>query len=226
MTTGDNGKMNGPRLYPFLAAIAIITGLVLIVLAAIATDALITLIAGVIVLGLIAIGLATIGVKLFSRYTDAVLKRKSLEYEHVQNMAKLGYLPTGGKYLPMRAEIAAPKSSNADRPGSQIQFNANDLRTSSVDLLLFSRRLLGDESNRIASGPECAMAGITGYSGRTWDKMIHEYLEPRYGVAAVRGPIENGGGVYVPSEIGTVKQLYDMIVRNSAVEALPEMVKR
>lgn len=86
----------------FLLSVTIVSALALIVLASIVADALPALIAGVIVLGLISIGLATVGVNLFSRYTDAQHKMRSLQYSHIETMAAKGFLPAGAKYEPAR----------------------------------------------------------------------------------------------------------------------------
>lgn len=89
-----------------LLALMVISG---IVMAALAFDALLLLIGGIVVLGMIAIGLARIGVGLFSRYTDATLKRDALRFEHIETVMRIGYLPEGGKvsYKPIR-QLEAP----------------------------------------------------------------------------------------------------------------------
>lgn len=217
---------------PTLLVIGVIIGsaLTIVVLAAIAANSLWTLIGGVIVIGVITIGLSWIGVNLFSRYTDAVLRRNEIDYRHAENTMKLGYVPENRRmiYTPIQqpTAIEAPKQVS---PANQIILNPNALQTSAVNLLLFSCRLLGDNSNRIASGPECAAAGVIGYSGRTWSLIIHDYLEKNYGVVTVTGKPDNGGGTYIPDNIGTCKKLYDLLVMrgkqetlDSAVDALPE----
>lgn len=205
----------------FLLGIGISIAITLIVFVAIAYDALVLLIFGIVVVGLLIIGLSAIGVNLFSRYTDAVLKRKALEYDHDERVIKLGYLPIGKNYEPTKPLALTPPAPARSQTAKSIQFDSADLRSSVTNLLLFSMNLLGEDSNRIASNPECASANIQGYNSPKWDKMINEYLKPKYGIVTVPGPVANGGGAYVPAEIGTVGQLYHMVLTNSPVEALP-----
>lgn len=89
------------NLSTLLLGVVIASGLVLIVLAALVADALPALVLGVVVLGLISIGLAAVYVKLFARFTDAVLKRKALDYDHIEHVLRLGYLPAGNRYEPL-----------------------------------------------------------------------------------------------------------------------------
>ena len=84
-------------------------------------------------------------------------------------------------------------------------------------------RQCGADQNRIASGPECASAGVNGYTPRTWSKIVNDYLAPKYGVVTARGPVGNGGGTYVPETYGTVEKLYHHVMAGSAIDALPEL---
>src|SRR5512139_1507662 len=75
-----------------------------IVMAAIAVDALLLLVGGLVVVGAVLIGLASIGVNLFAKATEADNKRKMLLYDHVESMAKIGYLPESNsvRYVPLQ----------------------------------------------------------------------------------------------------------------------------
>lgn len=205
-----------------IALVVIGTAIVAIVASALASGTLPVLLAGAaVLLGIVSVFAAFV-VRLYVRWSEARLKAIGTQNQHVEAMAKLGYLPSDNRFRPIQAQIAAPAQHPAANPGSQIIFNANALRESSVNLLLFSMRLLGEDSKRIASSPECAAANITGYSARTWDKMINGYLRKRYpDIAAIQGPVSNGGGVYVPDSIGTIKALYDRVMLDSAIDALP-----
>lgn len=210
----------------YIAAIGI-TGLVLIVFVAIGADMLPLLIGGVIVLGLISLGLFSVGVGLFSRFTDSVLKREALRFEHAERAMSKGFIPEGRGFLTYRQiQTARPEPvKQIAEPVQGVHFTDSELETNVVNLLAFSVQLLGENSNRIASGPECAQANIPGYNGRKWDKMIHEYLEPKYSIATIPGPVKNGGGAYVPDSIGTIGKLYhDVLFRNST-NALPTIEK-
>lgn len=216
--------MTTNRLVIALITMLAIAALSAIVLVAIGADRLWSLIGGVFVTGVIGVALAAVGVALYTRMSASRAQRESLLYSHAEAMAKAGLMVTDRRALayepmPHVQQIAAPPAKQG--AVSQIIFNPNALRESAVNLLLFSMRQCGADQNRIASGPECAAGGVNGYTPRTWSKIVNEFLAPRYGVATQRGSIENGGGTYVPAEIGTVEALYRKVMTDVAVEALP-----
>lgn len=211
------------RILPFLASLAVIASIALIVFAAIEAGALLALIFGVVLLGVVSIGLAKVGVDLFSRWSDAKVRANAARYDFLQNMASKGVLPNDGSFIAIHAQIAAPQIQQKQQ--KVFDFNPNDIHTAAVNYILFSRNLLGDSGNRLASAPECASAGIENYSARSWERIV-KHLCNCYGVVTQPGPVANGGGVYVPDEIGKVKigtvgNLYHHVVLNSAIEALP-----
>lgn len=214
----NSNQRNGFSFNTFLAVMFIAVIILAIVMAALAVNMLWSLIGGVFVVGLIIIALAWIGVNLFSRWTAARISARSLDYAHDEQMAKIGFLPAGDRYRPIVAQIAAPA-----QPRQKVfDFNPNDIHTASVNYLLYSINLLGENGNRLASAPECAAAtNLENYSSRSRDRII-KHLAAAYGVVTQPGPIENGGGTFVPEAFGTVGRLYHHVMLNSAVESLPE----
>jgi hypothetical protein len=213
--------MTTTRLIAAIISLVAIVALMAIVSLAIGTNRLGDLVFGAFVLGAIMIGLAWVGVNLYSRMSASRAERERLRYEFIQNMAAKGALPNDGSFMPLHAlQLSAPQVQ-PKQAGTQIIFNPNALRESAVNLLLFSMRQCGPDQNRIASGPECAAAGVNGYTPRTWGKIVNDYLKPRYDVVTVRGGIDNGGGTFVPDTYGTVKTLYDKVMLDGAVDALP-----
>lgn len=210
------------------AVIAALTiGLIAIIVAlAIGADQLWSLIGGVFVLCVFGVALAAIGVVLYGRMSASRAEREKLLYNHAEEMAKHGLMINDRRtlvYAPMPREpqISAP----AQQRTKVFDFNTSDLQAGAVNYILFSRNLLGETGNRLASAPECAGAGnIENYSARSWERIV-AHLSNAYGVVRQPGPIANGGGVYVPAEIGTVGNLYNKVLTNSAVDALPS-VKR
>lgn len=220
-----NTTQRGQHINVFLAAIFIALALAVIVLVALGNGMLWSLIGGVFVVGLIVIGLAAVGVKLFSIWGDTKVKIDSARYDFYQNMASKGLLPTDGSFEPIR-QIAAPQQQGKSNNALQIfDFNPNDIHTASVNYIMFSVALLGENGNRLASAPECRMAtNIENYSDRSRDRIV-KHLSAQYGIVTQPGPVDSGGGTFVPAEYGTVGKLYHHILLNSAVESLPE-VKR
>lgn len=213
-----NSNQRGFSFNTFLAIMFIAVIITAIVMAALVVNMLWSLIGGVFVVGLILIALAWIGVNLFSRWTAARISARSLDYAHDEQMAKIGFLPAGDRYRPIQLQIAAPV-----QPRQKVyDFNPSDIHTASVNYLLYSINLLGENGNRLASAPECAAAtNLENYSARSRDRIV-KHLSNAYGVVTQPGPIENGGGTFVPEVYGTVGRLYHHVLLNSAVEALPE----
>lgn len=216
------------RLAAAFVSLLIIAAVSAVVLVAVGLDRIWSLIGGVFAVGVIAVALSAVGVALYTRMSASRAERERLLYEHAQAMAKHGIMiddkrALAYKPMPQAPQIAAPQAQK--NQVSQIIFNQNALRESAVNLLLFSMRQCGPDQNRIASGPECAAAGVNGYTPRTWSKIVNEYLSPRYGVVTQRGAIDNGGGTYVPAEYGTVEALYHKVVMDSGVEDLPGVTR-
>ena len=211
----------------FVLGMSITGGVGLIVFVGIATNKLGELIIGLIVV----VGMFAIGVKLFAIFTSAANERDKERHRHAEEQARRGIIPVGRgfpQYMPLPAlprVEAVPEPAQLPDPKRGVHFTDSSLETNVVNLLLFSIQALGRESKRIASNPECAQANIPGYNGRKWNAMINDYLKPNYEVAAVPGPIQNGGGAFVPEKIGTVGALYDMIVYKTGLDALPTTYK-
>lgn len=119
----------------FVIAFMVAFGLLLIVLAAIATNALTMLIAGVVVLGLILIGLSTIGVRLFVKFSDAKLKIDQEQNRHVEAMADMGLLPRGGRYEP--ALLDEPEDLPVSLSG-EVDSTVDAYRNDAIELLALS----------------------------------------------------------------------------------------
>lgn len=177
----------------------------------------------VIVVGLIIGGIA-FGMNQYERRFDKRLDAEKEYHRHIEAIIGKNVLLIDGEYKPLH-QIAAP-TPQGKSAAQGIQFDSASLSASATNLLLFSINLLGEESKRIASNPECAEANIPGYNGRKWDMIIHDYLEPKYGVVAIPGQVKNGGGTYVPDDIGSIGALYKLVVRNSGVDTLPEGKRR
>lgn len=201
---------------PFISIVAVFAALVLFGLFAL------TLQQGIgifIVFVLVIIALAFIGVWLYRMASAAWIKVAAMrlearraDHDYEIKRAELAY-----KYQ----QQALPAPTRAASAADQIDMNALDLHSGAINFIMFSRKLLGDGGNRLASAPECAGAGIMNYSARNRD-LIVKYLAQHYGVVAIPGPIDNGGGTYVPENIGTIGALYQMVLTNSAVRALPK----
>lgn len=147
--SGMNTQPQRGNLNIFLAAIFALLVVAGIVLAALSLNMLWSLIVGIAVAGAVVIGLAWIGVNLFSRFTDAVLKREALRFEHDEHVMKLGYLPLsrGIMYQPI-AQIEMP----ADVPVSLQGITAEQLaefKIHAVNLLALSKQEMGDTSSQV-----------------------------------------------------------------------------
>lgn len=216
--------MTTNRLLVSIASFLSIFALTAIVSLAIGTDRLGDLVGGVFVIGVISGGWAAVGVALYSRMSASRATREALRYDFIYKMADKGALPNDGSFIPLRAQLPAPQA----KQGNVLQifdFNPNDIHTASVNYIMFSAALLGDSGNRLASAPECRMAtNIVNYSDRTRDRIV-KHLSAQYGVSTQAGPVDNGGGTFVPAEFGTVGGIYHHIILNSAVEAIPELVR-
>lgn len=119
----------------FVIAFIAAFGLVLIVLAAIAANALPALIAGVVVLGLIVISLSTIGVWLFVKLSGAKLKMNEESNRHVEAMADLGFLPRGGRYEPTMLD--EPEDLPVSLSG-EVDSTIDAYRNDAIELLALS----------------------------------------------------------------------------------------
>ena len=182
-----------------------------------------------ILLVLCAGALSAIMLVAFRGFTATRLTWQTERNRHDEAVLKLGHDPNTYQLIERQAQLPAPVQAAPQLTGAKgIQFGVS-VETNAVNLLLFSVQLLGRESNRIASNPECAAANIIGYNGRKWDAIINGYLSGKLGyeIATQSGPVANGGGAFVPENIGTVGALYDaLLMRNnrtvldSAVNAL------
>jgi hypothetical protein len=113
---------------------AICTSAVIVaVVAALAVDALPLLVIGAGLIGLIIIGLARVGVGLFSRYTEAALKRDALRFGHIETVMRMGYLPEGRnvRYSPIAPQLDTP----SDIPVSVMGETASTVAAYSEDAI-------------------------------------------------------------------------------------------
>jgi hypothetical protein len=207
-----------------------VLALTAVVSAALAVGRLGDLIGGVAVVGVISIILSAIVVWLFGKWAEAKLKLNMESNRHVETMFRSGALPNGDRYkLFPQQQIAAPVKPQLNPATKGIHFSHSSIEVNAVNLVLFSMNLLGQNSNRLASNPECAQANIIGYNGRKWEAIIKYLRDSGIDIATIPGPVENGGGAYIPEDIGTAQALYDRLVMShkrtildSAVNALPE----
>ena len=142
-----NTQQPQTRILPFLIGLAVVAAIGLIVLAAIGAGVLGWLLVGVVLLGIVAIGIANVGVNLFSRYTDASIKTRALQYGHIEYMAKIGYTQTGSGYVPLQLPEPLP-----DIPVSLDGITAEQLREFkilAVNLLALSKQEMGDTSDQV-----------------------------------------------------------------------------
>lgn len=206
------------------AALVALAALILIaVLLSVAMEAggwmLLALIVGFVIVAAQVAWLISFVVRQYVQWTDARVRAQETHNNFLLNMARVGLLPDGhGGFTPIQMpQIAAPKQQS-----KVYDFNPSDIHTASVNYILYSIALLGDTGNRLASAPECAAAtNLVNYSARSWERIV-KHLSAAYDVVTQPGPIQNGGGVYVPESIGSVGRLYHHVLLNSAVEALPE----
>lgn len=132
-----------------IAAVSVLA-VSLIVFVAISADMLGLLLFGVVLLGLISIGLSWVGVNLFSRYTEAQLKRDVVRFDHIEAMADKGYLPMG-RGIAYKA-LPAPLF-DTDIPVSVSGETASTISaydTDAYELLVLSKKLLGENQTQIA----------------------------------------------------------------------------
>src|SRR5512137_1219255 len=117
-----------------------------IVLGALSIGALWSLVAGFVVLGVTLIGLARVGVSLYSRYTDASLKRDTLRFGHIETVMKMGYLPEARnvRYVPM-PQLEAPEDVPVSLRGVTREQLA-EFKVHAVNLLALSKQELGANS--------------------------------------------------------------------------------
>lgn len=166
-------------------------------------------------------------------YTTTRLMWQKEQNRHVEaysktklDMLKAGYNPDD--YTPITRQIAAPVEPVAQiaEPAKGVHFTSASVEGDAANLLLFTINLLGRNGNRIASNPECAAANMPGYNARKWDAVINKYLKGQLGIeiATQAGPVANGGGAFVPPEIGTVGALYDRLVYGSKQRELDDAV--
>lgn len=178
-------------------------------------------IAGLIILAALSAWLTSFIVRQYVTWTETRVKSRDAQNNFTLNLLKAGYQPDGfGGFKPVE-QITAP-APQAQLRSKVYDFNPNDIHTASVNYLLYSIALLGENGNRLASAPECAAAtNLANYSARSWDRIV-KHLSAAYDVVTQPGPIQNGGGVYVPESIGSVGKLYHHILLNSAVANIPE----
>lgn len=206
----------------FVISFMVAFGLVLIVLASIAADALPALIAGVIVLGLITIGLSTIGVRLFVQWTDARVKAAEARNNFLLNMARAGLLPNErGGFTPIHTkQIAAPAQKKETAP-------ADPRKQLLIELCLLTIRSdkYGPSSKRLMTADDAQARGGTFADRNKWAE-ASRYAQDHYFVYEKRGGTEQG--LMVDSERtggATVADLMSVLTRNpildDAVNALP-----
>ena len=123
----------------FLIGIAITAALALIILASISAGTLWSLIGGVIALGVIMIGLSWIGVTLFARLTESRYKMRSLQYDHIESVMRLGYQPGQAGYV----MLPAPQTTEYDIPIStsgETQSTIEAHRPDALELLALTKQ--------------------------------------------------------------------------------------
>lgn len=126
---------NAPRLVIIVAATLAAVGLILIVMAAIQSDALPQLIGGVVVLGLIVIALAVIGVVLFGKFGKTKLELDTEHHRHVEAMAQKGYLPNNDRYK--SALLDEPEDLPVSTTG-ETDSTVNEYLNDAIELLALS----------------------------------------------------------------------------------------
>lgn len=119
----------------FLLGLVIASGLVLIVLSAIAADALGDLVGGFFIIGLIVVALAAVGVWLFTKWSAAKIKIDMERNRHIESMANLGFLPTGNRYNP--AALEEPEDLPVSLSG-EANSTISEYRQEAIELLALS----------------------------------------------------------------------------------------
>ena len=200
----------------------------LIVVGAIGYNALGQLLGALGIIAIMAVALALIFTWLIRIMAPHKLALDKENHDNDQTILRLGFMPKdkrgNEKYTrikPLDWPPAPEPVKQIAAPSQGIHFSDSDLFTNAVNYVLFSVQLLGPNSPRLASGPECAQANIPGYNANKWSKIIHDYLEPNFEVVALPGPPDRGGGVYVPESIGTAQELHNRLVYNNALNAIP-----
>src|SRR5512139_4073994 len=180
-----------------LLVLVVIAG---IVMAALAFDALLWLIGGIIVLGCISVALARVGVNLFSRWTDARIKVRSLDYEHDEHMAKLGYLPSDDRYLPTSRQIAAPVEP---KPEQKQTIDPRHALLVNLCLLTIKSAAYGPTSKRLmtADDAQADRSGLFADRSNSWEQ-ASKYGQERGWLFVQRGgndPNEQGLKIKCPN---------------------------
>lgn len=142
-----NTTQRGQHINVFIAAIFVALALAVIVLVALGMGMLWYLIGGVFAVGLITIGLSWVGVNLFSRYTEASIKAHSLKYDHIEHMAKLGYVPIGAGYEPLQLP-EPPEDVSVSLRGVTAEQLA-EFKIHAVNLLALSKQVMGETSQQV-----------------------------------------------------------------------------
>ena len=139
--------MTANRIPALLITLMAIAALAAVVQVAIGADKLAALIGGVAVLGAVVIVAGwMIARNIVVPLLEAKTKRDGMRYEFIQAMAAKGALPNDGSFVPIRAQLAAPQpTSRAIARLQIIDFNPNDMRTASVNYIMFTAALLGDD---------------------------------------------------------------------------------
>src|SRR5512139_2612964 len=208
-----------------LLVLVVIAG---IVMAALAFDALLWLIGGIIVLGCISVALARVGVNLFSRWTDARIKVRSLDYEHDEHMAKLGYLPSDDRYLPTSRQIAAPVEP---KPEQKQTIDPRHALLVNLCLLTIKSAAYGPTSKRLMTADD-AQADRSGlFADRMqWDAASKYGQDCKY-LYTQRGgnPDEQGLKIKCPNGNTAADLLVELhsknLILDSAINALPGIAR-
>lgn len=150
-------NMQPTRVLPFLASLAVIAAIALIVFAAIEAGALLALIFGVVLLGVVAIGLAKVGVDLFSRWSDAKVRIDGARYDFIQNMAAKGALPNDGSFVPLHRQIAAPEEPDG---AVLTESETEQYRQLALELVGVTYQKCGMNTHQLIPFNKCAVDGI------------------------------------------------------------------
>ncbi len=190
-----------------IPAIFISASIVVVIAQAIAGDQFWTLVGGFAVFSVLLVALAWIGIHLFNRYTDTVLKRDSLRYDHAQAMVKYGWLFTGKKY----EQIAAPEPELDELIDMHGVTNSTvaPYRAEALEVLALSKQVMRDKPDQIVPYSKAKMNDY--FSGKEGQKrwhdgcqwlIVHQWAAPR-----MKG--EKNLGTFCTS--GTVTQLYERL---------------
>lgn len=181
-------------------AIIIAAVVVVVIGQAIAGEQFWTLVGGFAVFSVLLVALAWIGIHLFNRYTETVLKRDALRYDHAQAMVKYGLLFNGSEYK----ELAPPEQDIPVSLNGITEAQLMEFQEDACNLLALSIQLMGENSQQVAPYYK-ARANDYFKDVAVWTNAVRFLLSRQYASERYKGGKKEG--TFLTS--GTVRQAWE-----------------